>query len=158
MTWSIECAETTGLLAIRRSFCKLLSKSARPASRPMGALSCTRQTSQGSLKSMSANSRREQKCGISMNGGFAPRWGRGGREVVYLEGRRLMVVVPVSTSPEFAPGKATVLFERPSSLGHYAVTADGKQFLLWERLPNQTPLSIHVAHNWFEEFRNRQSE
>jgi len=47
-----------------------------------------------------------------------------------------------------------MLFEKPS-LGsfnpEYDVAADGKRFIVRER--NEQPLTIHVVHNWFEEFR-----
>jgi len=51
------------------------------------------------------------------------------------------------------------LFEKGSlQSAQYDVSADGKRFILLERLTNEQPLSIHVVHNWFEEFRGRQRE
>ena len=40
----------------------------------------------------------------------------------------------------------------------YDVTADGKRFIVRERLVNEKPLAIHVVNNWFEEFRRRPQE
>jgi Tol biopolymer transport system component/predicted Ser/Thr protein kinase len=95
-----------------------------------------------------------KKWPVSVGGGMMARWGAGGKEILYLEGRRLMAV-PVSLHPEFAAGKPEFLFEIPSTVNFWDVTADGKRFVIWERLPNPAPLSVHVSHNWFEEFRNR---
>ena len=94
---------------------------------------------------------------ISANSGTAPRWRRDGRELYYLERRKLMAV-PVAASSTFSPGTPEPLFEKPS-LGalqpDYDVAPDGKRFLLRERLENVPPLKIHVVHNWFEEFREK---
>jgi Tol biopolymer transport system component len=41
---------------------------------------------------------------ISANGGSAPRWARGGKEIFYAEGRKL-VAVGISTRPAFFPSR-----------------------------------------------------
>jgi Tol biopolymer transport system component len=93
-----------------------------------------------------------QKWQISSNGGAAPRWGRNGKEIFYIEQCKLMEV-SVTTQPVFSPGRAAVLFEKRSLQGlNYDVSADGKRFVILDRLLEQ-PLLIHVVHNWFDEFR-----
>jgi eukaryotic-like serine/threonine-protein kinase len=97
------------------------------------------------------------KWQVSAHGGVAPRWRRDGKEIFYIEGRKLMAV-PVAAHPVLAPGAPAALFELPMVLGaalEYDAAADGKRFIVRERPENEPPLAIHVVHNWFEEFRGR---
>jgi serine/threonine protein kinase/Tol biopolymer transport system component len=92
---------------------------------------------------------------ISGNGGTGPRWKRDGGEIFYVEGRKLMSV-GVSTRPGFVPGAPVTLFERRMfQATGYDAAPDGKRFILLDRLEGEPPLSIHVVHNWFEEFRGQ---
>ncbi len=91
---------------------------------------------------------------ISANGGSQPRWRRDGKEIFYLEQRRLMAV-SVAARPKFSPGAPAKLFESPLLSIGYDVSADGSRFVVPIRPPSEPPLSIHVVHNWFEEFRGR---
>ncbi len=68
------------------------------------------------------------------------------------------MAVTVTTQPGFSPGAPAPLFEKRSLQSQYDVSADGKRFIIRERLISEQPLSIHVVHNWFEEFRGRQRE
>ena len=101
------------------------------------------------------------KWRVSTNGGGGPRWRRDGRELFYTEGNKLMAV-GITTQPGFSPGTPAPLFEANNTLlsfnPQYDVTADGKRFILRERLVNEKPLAIHVVHNWFDEFRRRPQE
>ena len=102
----------------------------------------------------------EGKWRVSANGGGGPRWRRDGKELFYTEGNKLMAV-PVSTQPGFSPGTPAPLFEEntlQSVNPEYDVTADGKRFIVRERLVTEKPLAIHVVNNWFEEFRRRPQE
>ncbi len=101
------------------------------------------------------------KSRISRNGGTQPRWSRDGKELFYVEDDTL-IAVAVKTTPSFSVGSSTRLFKDASLkwnfLGHvYDVSSDGRQFVLRERLETST-LVIRVVQNWFEEFRDRQSE
>jgi hypothetical protein len=94
---------------------------------------------------------------ISTNGGFAPRWRRDGKEIFYVAKGKLMAV-PVTTQPAFAPGTPAPLFEQRtlrSLYPEYDVAADGKRFIVRQKPDNEPPLAVHVVHNWFEEFRGR---
>jgi Tol biopolymer transport system component/tRNA A-37 threonylcarbamoyl transferase component Bud32 len=98
------------------------------------------------------------KSRVSTNGGTAPRWRRDGKELFYTEQSKLMAVT-VTTQPAFSAGTPAFLFEKRALVSfnpQYDVTADGKRFIVRERLVGEQPLAIHVAHNWFEEFRRRQ--
>ena len=103
---------------------------------------------------------------VSSNGGSQPRWSRDGKELFYVEGSTL-VAVSVSSGAAFSVGSARRLFEHPglrdgrgtTSYPRYDVSADGRQFVLPERvdLGEEAPEpSIRVVQNWFEEFRDHQ--
>jgi Tol biopolymer transport system component len=95
------------------------------------------------------------KWQISANGGNGPRW-RQDKNIYYVEERKLMTV-SVTTRPEFSPGAPAALFEKRSvQFLQYDVSPDGKRFVILERPGGEPPLSIHVVHNWFEEFRAQQ--
>ncbi|HYL39542.1 MAG TPA: protein kinase [Bryobacteraceae bacterium] len=94
---------------------------------------------------------------ISANGGTAPRWRRDGKEIFYIEQGKLMAV-NVITRPTFSPGVPALLFENRFLQIGYDVSADGNRFVVLERPAGEPPLSIHVVHNWFEEFRRRLQE
>jgi serine/threonine-protein kinase len=101
----------------------------------------------------------ENKWRVSSNGGTGPRWRRDGRELIYIEGDQLMAV-SVTTQPTLSPGTPAALFSRRYLTDltlhpQYDVTSDGKRFLVRERRAEK-PLAVHVAHNWFEEFRGQQ--
>ena len=99
----------------------------------------------------------EHKWQISANGGASPRW-RQEREILYLEGPKLMAV-SVAMRPAFSPGAPAALFDkRPVQFSQYDVSSDGKRFVVLERPTGEPPLASHVVHNWFEEFRAQQRE
>jgi hypothetical protein len=101
----------------------------------------------------------EGKWRVSTNGGAAPRWRRDGKELFYVEGKKLMAA-SVATRPGFSTGTPAPLFENGLLQGltpQYDVAADGKRFVVRERMPEK-PLAIHVVHNWFEEFRRPRPE
>jgi serine/threonine-protein kinase len=88
--------------------------------------------------------------------GSEPMWTRGGRELVYREGDKVMVVdIDLATG---SSGQPRLLFSGPypSNQGwtrprSYDVTPDGERFLL-TRLPGEQPRPrIVVVLNWFEE-------
>jgi Tol biopolymer transport system component/tRNA A-37 threonylcarbamoyl transferase component Bud32 len=87
---------------------------------------------------------------ISANGGTMPRWSRNGKELFYVASRRLFAVsIPISAKPP------EPLFEFHALSTAYDVSADGKTFVVLDRPADEPPLSIHVVHNWFEDFRGR---
>jgi dipeptidyl aminopeptidase/acylaminoacyl peptidase len=92
-----------------------------------------------------------EKWLISSHGGAMPRWRRDGKEIFYIEGRRLMAA-SVTTGSKFSAAAPLPLFPVQ---GGYDVAADGKRFVVLQRPAGEPPLAIHVVHNWFEEFRSR---
>jgi eukaryotic-like serine/threonine-protein kinase len=97
----------------------------------------------------------KNKWQISTNGGVVPRWRRDGKEIFYIEGAKLMAA-SVTTQPAFSPHAPARLFEnRQLAQSGYDVSRDGKRFVVLERPSGEPPLSVHVVHNWFEEFRGK---
>lgn len=77
-----------------------------------------------------------------------------GNEIFYSVGRRVMAV-PVHTTPSFSYRQPVLVTEASNLVRQFNVSADGKRLLLWEKPGADPPLTIHVVHNWFEEFRGK---
>lgn len=88
---------------------------------------------------------------ISHDGGWAPRWRGDGKEIFFLAPDGTMMAADVTLGKEVQPSVPRPLF-RTSVLKNdtdrhlYAVTRDGKRFLLLA--PEQTPAPITVVLNW----------
>ena len=95
---------------------------------------------------------------ISTNGATQARWRRDGKELFYIAADGKMMAVEVKTAPSFEVGASKALFDsRISRYGvvtnpfHYAVTADGKRFLIISNAdPSGSPAAtpITVVLNW----------
>ena len=89
---------------------------------------------------------------------------RSGKEIFYfVDGRKLMAA-EVRNQPKLEVGTPRLLLERRYSTGlgisgfpkwDFDVSADGKHFIVLEKPSGEPLLSIHVVHNWFEEFRRK---
>jgi eukaryotic-like serine/threonine-protein kinase len=87
---------------------------------------------------------------ISNNGGTQPRWRRDGKELFYIEDRKIMAV-EVKPSARCEVGMPKFLFETRMSgadpRNQYTVSAKGERFLV--NTPAQEPLSSPiVVVNW----------
>jgi hypothetical protein len=92
---------------------------------------------------------------VSPNGGLEPVWARNGRELFYLEGRKLMsVAVNAGSTFDFKP--ATPLFEAVYTLNgqppSYDVAADGR-FLMIKQVGEPQASTMVVVLNWFDELK-----
>jgi serine/threonine-protein kinase len=99
------------------------------------------------------------KIQISTEGGFAPTWTSGGREILYREGKKVMVV-SVAAGPELRVSKPRLLFESPYLLlggSNFAfdVTPDGQRLVMLKSNIESVPTRIHVILNWAEELKRR---
>ena len=100
------------------------------------------------------------KWQASTNGGTQPRWSRDGKELFYVE-RSILMAAPVKTAPTFSVSTPVRLFEDERLSGllspNYDVSKGGRRFLLQELVGEDadSPRSIHVVQNWYEEFRAR---
>jgi serine/threonine protein kinase/Tol biopolymer transport system component len=99
------------------------------------------------------------KSRISKNGGTQPRWRGDGREIFYLSADRRMMATPVvSASSHFEAGTPAALFQTkmasidgelgPYVIFNYAVTGDGKRFLLNEPAGEEALPAVSVVLNW----------
>jgi len=93
------------------------------------------------------------KWQISTGGGYQPRWRRDGKELFFLSRDRKLMAAPVKAGAAFQPGLAQELFQtRMNLLGggvtrtyHYAVSADGKRFLIIAPLEEAASAPITVV-------------
>jgi Tol biopolymer transport system component len=95
---------------------------------------------------------------VSNQGGTQPRWSHDGRELFYVSLDGHMMAVPVLTTPDFQPGRPSVLFSAPiaalvgppTNVTRYDVTPDGKKFLI-NAVPSRATgaeIPITVVLNW----------
>jgi serine/threonine-protein kinase len=100
---------------------------------------------------------------ISIDGGDQPLWAPSGKQLFYVNGKRIMSV-DLATDAGLRAGKPRVLFERTlarsaidsGQWGHiYAVFPDGKRFLFVENPEQPEVRELRVVLNWFEELKAR---
>jgi eukaryotic-like serine/threonine-protein kinase len=107
------------------------------------------------------------KLQISNDGGVDPVWRRSGGELYYRNGNKMMVV-SVTTTPEFRASAPRQLWEGDYSRGsgascgmpgasssNYDVTPDGQHFLMVRDDARLSAKQIVVVLNWAEELRNK---
>ncbi len=95
------------------------------------------------------------KMQISTEGGIWPLWIPDGRELVYLNGNKMMVV-SIKTEPEFSAGKPKILFEVPLAWFPFGITPDGQRFIMIEAGDSSTPpTQLSMVLNWFEELKKK---
>ena len=98
---------------------------------------------------------------ISREGGTEQVWNPNGRELFYRNGPKMMAV-DIATQPNFAAGKARVLFQGeqympptgpyPYPFPNYDVSPDGQCFLM---ITKESKPQLNVALNWFEDLKRR---
>ena len=104
----------------------------------------------------------EGKTQVSTVGGTEPRWARNSQELFYLAPDGALMSVPVERGPTWRAGMPIKLIDAPytrrsdiSYFQTYDVSPDGKRFLMIKEGsgPDQTPPTIEVVQNWFEELK-----
>jgi len=96
---------------------------------------------------------------VSSEGGSEPLWSRDGKEVFYRRGDVFMSVGVNLTGDALSIGDTRKLFEMRAATGRtanhagYAVSPDGKQFLILRPDPRAIPTQINVVLNWFDELK-----
>jgi serine/threonine protein kinase len=98
----------------------------------------------------------KQKKRISINGGTGPLWRRDGGELFYIAADRTLMSVSVKmvgTSVE--PGEPKRLFQvgalgtrRGSYAGSYAVSGDGRRFLISRPMADSSDAPVTLVLNW----------
>jgi Tol biopolymer transport system component len=100
----------------------------------------------------------EEAVAVSTEGGGEPKWSPDGKELFYRRGDAFFVV-NVNTGGGLSVGDARKLFEMPAAWGRsanragYAVSSDGKRFLILRPDPRAIPTQINVVTHWFDELK-----
>ena len=90
---------------------------------------------------------------VSTDGGCCPLWNPTGREIFYRNGSKVLVV-KVTTTPEFEASGPTALFDRGRDVFGYDVTPDGQRLVMAEYAESEPErVQIVVVPDWFEELR-----
>jgi Tol biopolymer transport system component len=95
------------------------------------------------------------KVQISNNGGIAPKWARGGKEILYnaFDGKLMSVEIDTSRGPR--AGTPKPLFQLPEGAGFgWDVTADGERFLVNVPVIKSSSVPLNVVVNWTAGFKN----
>ncbi len=90
------------------------------------------------------------KSQVSKDGGARPRWRRDGKEIYWLTESGTLLAAEVTAGPAFQSATPQRLFEtRIASLSErYAVSADGKHFLLPLPVESDANRPLTVVQNW----------
>ena len=100
----------------------------------------------------------ERAWQVSVGGGFQPRWGAGGREVLYRAGGPMVAVAFDGRGDAPALGKPQTLFNQAFdygqgiSIANYDVSRDGRLVMLRSE-PGVAP--FHVIRNWAEGLKGK---
>ena len=92
-----------------------------------------------------------EKDRISTGGGTDPAWSKTGAELFYLAANRDLMAVPYrAEASSFEPGVAKALFQLPvlGTRRAYAVSADGRRFLVAKPLDEDSAVPVTVVLNW----------
>ncbi len=94
----------------------------------------------------------EGKRQISTHGGSEPRWRGDGKELYYLDLDGKMMAVDIGGNTTLEPGIPHELFDSglfvDPTLDNYAVTPDGKRFLILKPVAGSAAKPINVILNW----------
>ena len=86
------------------------------------------------------------KLQVSSQGTANVRWGREGRELLYLSNAGGLYSVPVAPGPDLRLGSAQLLFQLPkeSPWNHFELTPDGERFLaiVTESSGDESPATV----------------
>ena len=85
---------------------------------------------------------------VSKGGGRAALWRSDGKELFYLSTDGMTMAVDVSTSGVFQAGVPKALFKVPPGLLFWAVSSDGKRFLLPAPLVANASAPFTAVQNW----------
>ena len=89
------------------------------------------------------------KLQISNNGGLAPKWTRGGKEIVYNSFDGKLMSVPIDTSRGLRAGTPTQLFQLPEGAGFgWDVGSDGERFLVNAPVIKSSSVPLSVVVDW----------
>lgn len=94
---------------------------------------------------------------VSSEGGSQPRWRGDGKELFYIAPDRRLISVEIRATPRFEATVPKPLFQTrilsilpTNAHHHYAVSADGKRFLIISQLEETASAPITVVLNWWK--------
>jgi len=97
---------------------------------------------------------------VSVAGGTQPEWSRDGKELFYVAADRKMMAVPIGTDGDtFTAGTPQALFNVEIPEGSapyptdYAVSADGRRFLVNSIVEQTSRPALTVVLNWTADLR-----
>jgi Tol biopolymer transport system component len=97
---------------------------------------------------------------VSTGGGNYPLWSHDGKELFFLAGNAMMAVAvrpdgSIVSAPHMLFDSSDYIASDAygASAGAYAVSPDGKRFLMIRRDPDSAPHQLNVILNWFYELR-----
>ena len=97
----------------------------------------------------------KRKVQISANGGIAPKWARGGKEILYNAFDGKLMSVEIDTSRGVRAGTPKPLFQLPEGAGFgWDVTADGERFLVNVPVIKSSSVPLNVVVNWTAGLKN----
>jgi hypothetical protein len=93
------------------------------------------------------------KFKISNSGGYSALWSRDGRLIFYISLDRKLMAVDVQAGERFETGSPRVLLENarsvlPNGLSVFAVSADGKRFLIPSPVEEASNMPLTILLNW----------
>ena len=90
------------------------------------------------------------KWRVSKDGGTRPRWRRDGKEIYWLTEVGTLLAADVTAGPPFQPATPRRLFETriQDRTERYAVSGDGKRFLIPLPLETDANRPLTVVENW----------
>ena len=100
----------------------------------------------------------DRKVRISAGGGTDAAWSKNGGELFYLAADRNLIAVPYRlTMTTFEPGPGKVLFRVPGNFARrsYAVTGDGRRFLIGKPVDENISEPITMVLNWLDQRKQR---
>jgi Tol biopolymer transport system component len=93
---------------------------------------------------------------VSRTGGREPRWGAGGRELLYrVQDTIVAAAFTPGAEPRFAPPQAVLVGRyntTPTGVG-WDIAPDGRRFVLTRNQGETTNTSVNVVLNWFDHQR-----
>ena len=90
------------------------------------------------------------KVQVSKDGGYRPKWRRDGKEIYWLAEGGALWVAEVSAGAQLQTGVARRLFEShvQNTADYFAVTGDGKRFLIPKPVAVDTVRPVTLIQNW----------
>jgi Tol biopolymer transport system component len=100
------------------------------------------------------------KWQVSTTGGAEPVWSPDGRELFYINGKTEMIAAEIRPGATFSVGEQRKLFPvdpylRPGSYPRYAVSPDGRRFVMIREGQLSQQSELILTENWLQVLRGK---